>query len=76
MGASRHPHACRDDLRELEAGANIDDILAWYDGLDRDRGPGLARVNPDGKRTSLGVSMPMSMTILNRPSACRFQIDA
>ena len=21
----------------LEAGANIDDILAWYDGLDRDQ---------------------------------------
>ena len=25
-------------FENLEAGANIDDILAWYDGLDRDQG--------------------------------------
>lgn len=24
-------------FENLEAGANIDDILAWYDGLDRDQ---------------------------------------
>ena len=24
-------------MEMLEAGANIDDILAWYDGLDRDQ---------------------------------------
>jgi uncharacterized protein (DUF433 family) len=24
-------------LENLEAGANIDDILAWYDGMDREQ---------------------------------------
>jgi uncharacterized protein (DUF433 family) len=37
VGASQHPHACGDNLRKPRSGRNIDDILAWYDGLDRDQ---------------------------------------
>ncbi len=35
MGTQGHPHAGLGYLRESEAGANIDDIMEWFDGLDR-----------------------------------------
>jgi uncharacterized protein (DUF433 family) len=37
MGALQHPHARRRDFREPRSGSNIDDILSWYEGLDRDQ---------------------------------------
>ena len=37
MGFERHADAGIRHLRKLEAGANIDDIMEWFDGLDRDQ---------------------------------------
>jgi uncharacterized protein (DUF433 family) len=37
MGFERHADAGIRHLRKLEAGANIDDIMEWFDGLDREQ---------------------------------------
>ena len=34
-GDSSRPAFGGDDLRNLESGASLDEILQWYDGLDR-----------------------------------------
>jgi hypothetical protein len=37
VGVEGHADAGFRDLRNLEAGANLDDIMQWYDGLDREQ---------------------------------------
>jgi uncharacterized protein (DUF433 family) len=37
VGLEGHADAGFRDLRELEAGANLDQIMEWYDGLDREQ---------------------------------------
>ena len=37
LGVQGHAHAGVRDLRDLESGANLDDIMKWYDGLDREQ---------------------------------------
>jgi len=37
VGTERHAHAGFVDLRNLAAGANVDDIMEWFDGLDREQ---------------------------------------
>ena len=37
LGTSRHPHPVSIIFENLEAGANIDDIMNWFEGLDRDQ---------------------------------------
>jgi uncharacterized protein (DUF433 family) len=37
VGVEGHADAGRRDLREPRAGANLDDLMEWYDGLDREQ---------------------------------------
>jgi len=37
VGPARNPYARRRHLRKHRSGATIDDILEWFDGLDRDQ---------------------------------------
>lgn len=37
LGSERNPDASLCYFENIEAGANIDDILEWFDGLDREQ---------------------------------------
>ena len=37
MGVEGHPMPVSAIFENLEAGANIDDIIEWFDGLDREQ---------------------------------------
>ncbi len=37
LGSQGYAHAVSGIFENLEAGANIDDIMAWFDGLDREQ---------------------------------------
>jgi hypothetical protein len=37
VGLEGHADAGFDDLRKSGTGANIDDIMEWFDGLDREQ---------------------------------------
>jgi len=46
-------------FENLEAGANLDDIMEWYDGLDREQ-------------VKASLSLPPAVSTKHLPSPCRF----